>query len=143
MARSAGDPFQQAKALYGQTLTPPLTQQIRNFLETFVVNPGGPLPGDVAEGWSVSANILVCDCLNRWHDAGQPELDGAALASAYVLTGQPQEAQCELQKFDQQSPGHTTLAEIEQLERRSPNESLFVVTGRRNFRQGLRLAGRT
>ncbi|MGH7038124.1 MAG: tetratricopeptide repeat protein [Stellaceae bacterium] len=267
MARNADDPFEQAKALYREKLTPVSTGKIRTLLERFVAHPGRGHPsGEVAYGWSLLANIKLCDYLNRWNKAGQAELDTAAsditkalsidpnhpsfayyaegflhrakgdheaaqqafqqslahggavraraqsanelvylgqpeaavqavdaaiaeslghpalgmfhwikgralffaadyekaipcfcesikswqalwynrlhLASAYALTGRQRKAYRELRDFDEQFPGHATLAQVKQLERTTPNETLFVVVGRRNFHTGLRLAGR-
>lgn len=65
------------------------------------------------------------------------------LVSACALAGRTQEARQELRKFDRRFPDCATLAQVDQLERRSPREHLLVVAGRRNFRQGLRLAGMT
>jgi tetratricopeptide (TPR) repeat protein len=265
MAENANDPFEQAKALYREKLTPDSTRQIRNLLQAFVATPGSHPAADVAEGWSLLANIRVCDHLNRWNNAGKPELDAAAtavenalridpnhafahyakgfihrakgehdeahkafkqshdldrsvraharyadelvyvgqpdeavgdrqgdqdglrppgpghvlldqgaglffmgqyeeaipwlresisswealwynwlyLASACALAGRQQEARQELRKFDRRFPECATLAHVDLLERRSPKETPLVVVARRNFRQGLRLAGMT
>lgn len=265
MAEDATDPYKEAKALYRKKLTEDSTGRIRNLLQTFVHNPGTYPRGDQAYGWSLLANIKLCDYLNRWNKAGQTELTEAEshiksarlheehhpyayyaegflhrargeheaakrafqqsrdyggaeralaqhanesvylgepdaavqeidaaiaakpghpalgmfhwikgralffaaeyedaipcfqqsigswqslwynrlyLASACALTGRLRKAHKELRDFDGQFPGYTTLAQVRQLERITPNETLFVVVGRRNFRAGLRLAGR-
>lgn len=92
MAENANDPFEQAKALYREKLTPDSTRQIRSLLQTFVATPGSHPAADVAEGWSLLANIRVCDHLNRWNNAGKPELDAAATAVENALRIDPNHA---------------------------------------------------
>lgn len=78
MAGSGNGPYEQAKALYRKRLTEESTWQIRNLLQTFVGNPGDYPSGDQAYGWSLLANIKLCDYLNRWNKAEETELTAAA-----------------------------------------------------------------
>jgi hypothetical protein len=42
-------------------------------------------PHKVAQAWSLYAEILMCDYLNRWNDAGTSELAEAEQAVARAL----------------------------------------------------------
>jgi adenylate cyclase len=63
------------------------------------------------------------------------------LVSAYALTGDRKGAKRTLQRFHALFSGYGTVAHVVEAEKTNPNDNLFVVVGRRNFHQGLRLAG--
>jgi tetratricopeptide (TPR) repeat protein len=62
------------------------------------------------------------------------------LVSAYAFTGKASEAKRALDEFNDLFPNYT-IARVVEAEKTNPNETLFVVVGRRNFHVGLRLAG--
>jgi tetratricopeptide (TPR) repeat protein len=92
MADDAGDPFVEAQALYEKALTPASTRRIGDLLRTVLGNPGSRPPGEVARASALLANILLCDYLNRWNDAGTDALTEAEQAVESALKGAPDDA---------------------------------------------------
>jgi adenylate cyclase len=82
---SAEERFAHAKALHSTGATPENTRRIREILEAVHNDPVGLDPRRSAEALSLFAEILLCDYLNRWNDAGAPELDAAENAVERAL----------------------------------------------------------
>ena len=74
MPNDASDLIAAAETLYGEPLTPGATKQIRRLLE-----------GGVARASALLANIIMCDYLNRWNEAGPQNLIDAADAVERAL----------------------------------------------------------
>ena len=66
MANEASDLIAAAETLYDESLSPGATKQIRRLLEAGIARASGLL-----------ANIIMCDYLNHWNDAGQSNLTDA------------------------------------------------------------------
>jgi tetratricopeptide (TPR) repeat protein len=84
-----------AKALYGheKVTTPANTLVTRRMLREGLDNSGGVEPRRLAEAWSLYAELLMCDYLNRWNDAGKGELAEAERAVERALEIAPDLAQ--------------------------------------------------
>lgn len=63
-----------ARALYRDSLTPENTLIIRDILENALENPVGVEPRQLAETWAFLADVLTCDYLNHWNNAGWRQL---------------------------------------------------------------------
>jgi tetratricopeptide (TPR) repeat protein len=73
------DPLARAKTLYGRSVTPQRTQQMRSLLDE-----------SAAETAAFTATTVLCDYLNRWNDAGPAELATAEAAIEQALDRNPQ-----------------------------------------------------
>lgn len=84
---SAYELFARAKALYNheRVTTPENTLLTRRTLRQALEDTAGVEPHKVAQAWSLYAEILMCDYLNRWNDAGTSELAEAEQAVARAL----------------------------------------------------------
>ncbi len=94
-----GDLIEQARAIQTQVMTPDNSLLIRQLLRKALKNPVGVEDRRLAETWCFLAEVVMCDCLNRWNDAGSAELaeaEGAVqraldiapgLAAAYYASG--------------------------------------------------------
>jgi len=78
-------PILRARALHRQLRTPENSLQIRALLQTALENPVDLDARQVAETWSLLAEILMCDYLNSWNHAGKDELDEAEKAAHRAL----------------------------------------------------------
>lgn len=88
-----------ARALYANALTPANTVVIREILENIIADPAFPDKQRLAQTHAFLADVLTCDYLNRWHEAGPDNLDRAELhvakafdivpdlAAAHYVTG--------------------------------------------------------
>jgi adenylate cyclase len=74
-----------AKALHRQLRTPANSFQIRELLQKALRNPAGLVSRELAETWSLLAEILMCDYLNSWNGAGAGELGEAEEAVRRAL----------------------------------------------------------
>ena len=71
---NAVDGLSRAKALYSQLLTPENTSIIRAILEEALANSASADPHWLGEAWSLYADVLTCDYLNRWNNSGPVDL---------------------------------------------------------------------
>jgi adenylate cyclase len=69
-----------ARALYRQLRTPQNSLEIRALVQQALAAPAGLEPCELAETWSLLAEILMCDYLNSWNEAGAAELGQAETA---------------------------------------------------------------
>jgi tetratricopeptide (TPR) repeat protein len=92
---SATNFLARAKALYGheKAPTPENTQATRWILRDGLYQSADNETRQVAEAWSLYAEILMCDYLNRWNDAGPSELAEAGKAVERALQIDPGLAQ--------------------------------------------------
>jgi adenylate cyclase len=93
--QNADDFLARAKTFYGhERLTSPQNTLItRRILREGLDNPVGIEPRRLGEAWSLYAEILMCDYLNRWNDAGAAELAEAEKAVERALQVTPDLAQ--------------------------------------------------
>jgi adenylate cyclase len=92
---SAADFLARARALYSheKAPTPANTLVTRRMLREGLENLAGLKSRPLAEAWSLYAEILMCDYLNRWNDAGKRELAEAEHAVERALEIAPDLAQ--------------------------------------------------
>lgn len=83
--RNTGDLVSRARALHRQLRTPDNSLQIRGLLQRALADPAGLAPRELAEMWSLLAEILMCDYLNSWNGAGAGELTQADDATRRAL----------------------------------------------------------
>jgi tetratricopeptide (TPR) repeat protein len=75
------DALSRARALYRDALTPENTLIIRDILENAIEHlVYADDPRRLAETWAFLADVLTCDYLNHWNDAGHPQLELAESA---------------------------------------------------------------
>ena len=79
------DVVSRARVLHRQLRTPENSLQIRELLGQALANPAGLAPRELAETWSLLAEILMCDYLNSWNGAGSRELTRAEDATRRAL----------------------------------------------------------
>ena len=79
------DLISRARALHRQLRTPQNSLQIRELLQQALDEPTGLEPRQLAETWSLLAEILMCDYLNGWNRAGAVELAQAENAAERAL----------------------------------------------------------
>jgi tetratricopeptide (TPR) repeat protein len=91
----ADDLLARAKALYNheRVTTPENTLLTRRTLRQALDNAPGIEPRRLAEAWSLYAEILLCDYLNGWNDAGRSELVEAEKAVQHAMQIAPDLAQ--------------------------------------------------
>ena len=77
--RGNGDPLARAKSLYERSVTPHRTQEMRGLLNE-----------SAAETAAFTATTVLCEYLNRWHNAGPAEVERAEAAIAVALDRNPQ-----------------------------------------------------
>jgi tetratricopeptide (TPR) repeat protein len=96
----ADDLIARAKALYNheRAATPENTLLTSRALQQALDNVVGVEHRRVAEAWSLYAEILMCDYLNRWNDAGAANLAKAATAVERALEIAPDLAQAHYSK---------------------------------------------
>ncbi len=82
---NAADLISRARAIHSKVLTPENALLVREILESALEDPVGVDPRRLAEAWSLLAEILMCDYLNRWNHAGLPELARAENAVQRAL----------------------------------------------------------
>jgi tetratricopeptide (TPR) repeat protein len=81
MSIGRGESFAHARTLYDKRLSPQSTQQMRDLLER-----------SHHEASVFHAATVLCDYLNRWNDAGNPEVAKAEAAVLQALTHDPKHA---------------------------------------------------
>jgi len=91
----ADDLLARAKALYNheRVTTPENTLRTRQALRQALDNSPDVEQGRLAEAWSLYTEILMCDYLNHWNDAGVSELAEAEKAVQHALQIAPDLAQ--------------------------------------------------
>lgn len=82
---SPGELISRARVLHRQLRTPENSLEIRGLLQRALADPAGLAPRDLAETWSLLAEILMCDYLNIWNGAGTGELARAEEAVRRAL----------------------------------------------------------
>lgn len=82
---NAEELFARARALHGKSATPANTRRIRDLLEAVRDEAADIGPRRLAEALSLLSEVLMCDYLNRWNDAGAPELAAADSAAREAL----------------------------------------------------------
>src|SRR5437016_3732357 len=85
--RDTDDFLARAKESYGheKITTPENTLATRRIMQEGLDKSVGTEPRRLAEAWSLYAEILMCDYLNRWNDAGPAELAEAEKAVERAL----------------------------------------------------------
>ena len=78
-----------AKALHRQLRTPENSLAIRDLLKRALAEPSGLPRHELAEAWSLLAELLMCDYLNSWNRAGAAELAAAETAVRRALDLDP------------------------------------------------------
>lgn len=80
-----GDLIGQARAIQSQVMTPENSLQIRELLRKALAEPVGVELRRLAEAWCFLAEVLMCDCLNRWNGSGATEFAEAEDAVQHAL----------------------------------------------------------
>jgi adenylate cyclase len=85
LSNHPGDLISRARALHHQVRTPENSLEIRELLQKALEDSTGLEPRELAETWSLLAEILMCDYLNKWNEAGIGELAEAETAARRAL----------------------------------------------------------
>jgi tetratricopeptide (TPR) repeat protein len=80
-----GKLISQAREIHSKVLTPENSLLIRELLQKALEDPVRIDTRRLAEAWSLFAEILMCDYLNRWNDAGAAEFAQAEKAVRRAL----------------------------------------------------------
>ncbi len=86
---NAAELLSRAKAIHSKVLIPENSLLIREILTEALQNPADIDPSLLAEAWSLYGEILMCDYLNRWNDAGSQVLSEAENAIERALQIDP------------------------------------------------------
>jgi adenylate cyclase len=78
--RDQGELISRARTLYRQLRTPENSAEIRELVQKALADPAGLQPRELAATLSLLAEILMCDYLNSWNQAGADELAQAEAA---------------------------------------------------------------
>ncbi len=81
----SSDLIGQARVIQTRVMTPENSLRIRELLRKALAEPVGVEPRHLAESWCFLAEVLMCDCLNRWNDAGPAEIAEAVDAVEQAL----------------------------------------------------------
>ncbi len=84
-----GELLSRARVLHRQLRTPENSLQIRELLQQTLAQPAALAPSEMAETSSLLAELLMCDYLNSWNDAGPGELTRAEEATRQALEINP------------------------------------------------------